>query len=147
VKDEKGVRVEPTLPLKAEGFFQIEKNAIVIEVELLPPTEMQFEMLAALLDEKDKPKIVVEYSDINNILRLSLTVSHTRDLAKDGHAALKIRHEARNRSISVEDLLAEKNAKTAEIVKRAKGKHAKKAGKRKPAKKVKPAPAAKPAKE
>lgn len=120
MKDEQGIKVEPSLPLKAEGFFQIDKNAIVIETELLPPTELQHEMLAALLDEEDKPEVSVEYTNVNNVLSLKLTISHTRDLAKDGHAALQLRIEARNRGISIEDLIAEKNAKTASAVKIAK---------------------------
>lgn len=120
MKDEQGNPVQPTLPLKAEGFFQIEKNAIVIEAELLPPTELQHEMLAALLDEQDKPEVSVEYTNVNNVLKLSLTISHTRDLAKDGQEALKLRKEARDRNISVEDLIAEKNAQAAAAVKMAK---------------------------
>jgi hypothetical protein len=120
VKDEQGNKVEPSLPLRAEGFFQIEKNAIVIETELLPPSELQHEMLAALLDENDKPDVSVEYTNIGNVLRLSVTVSHSRDLAKDGFAALALRKEARDRGISVDDLIAEKNERTAAAVKLAK---------------------------
>lgn len=120
MKDEQGNKIEPSLPLKAEGFFQLENNAIVIETELLPPSELQHEMLAALLDEQDKPEVSVEYTNVNNVLKLSVKISHTRDLAKDGFAALALRKEARDRNISVEDLIAEKNRKAAEAVKLAK---------------------------
>lgn len=120
MKDEQGNKIEPSLPLKAEGFFQLENNAIVIETELLPPSELQHEMLAALLDEQDKPEVSVEYTNVNNVLKLSVKISHTRDLAKDGFAALALRKEARDRNISVDDLIAEKNRKAAEAVKLAK---------------------------
>lgn len=118
--DDAGKKIESTLPLKADGYLLVQENAVLIEMELLPPTELQHEMLAALLDEQDKPEVSVEYTNINNIMRVNLKISHTRDLAKDGFAALALRKEAADRGIAVEDLIAEKNAQAAAAVKLAK---------------------------
>jgi hypothetical protein len=119
--DEKGKKIPPSLNLKSEGHFLIADKSIVIEQELAASTELQHEMLAALLSDDDPAKVAVEYKNEKDILTVKLTISHTRDIVADAKVALKLRQEARDKGITVEEHVRNLNEATAKVVKAAKG--------------------------
>jgi len=84
---------------------------LVITGTLLPGTELEHEQLAALLDEKDVPEAMVEFKNVNNVLQISVEFTHEKDIAKAGRENLKLRHEARDRGMSIDDVKADREAK------------------------------------
>lgn len=85
--------------------------SLVITGTLLPASELEHEQLAALLDETDVPEASVEFKNVNNVLQVSVKFTHDRDIAKAGHANLRLRHEARDRGMTIEDVKADHEAK------------------------------------
>jgi len=120
---------KPTIGHKLIAVFEPGKNLLVISGTLEPPNEAAHEQLAALLDEENHPEITVEFTNVNDVLSVSLTFEHKkRDIAAHGAAELKLRHQARDKGIPLAthkaNLKAEAEAATkaeAEAKKKSKG--------------------------
>jgi hypothetical protein len=104
------VVAEPMIRHTLVAVFDAAKSLLVIKGTLLAPSELAHEHLVALLDEENPPAVEVEFKTVRDVVTFQATLKHTKDIATAGHAALKLRHEARDRGVSVADLKAEKAA-------------------------------------
>lgn len=107
--------------VKAVGTFDPQAGTLTIDLEMLPSNELMHEMLAALLDESEKPSVSVEYTNVRDVIAGKVLFSSPRDIVKIGKAGLDLKSEARDAGITVEALVARKNEETAKVVKAAKG--------------------------
>jgi hypothetical protein len=106
--------------VKAKAEFDAQTGKLTVNIELLPATELVHEMLAALLDEDEAPKVSVEYTNVRDVISSTLTFSSDRDIVKIGKAGLDLKLEARDRGLTIDALVAKKNADAAKLVKAAK---------------------------
>jgi hypothetical protein len=90
--------------------FNPAEGTLVIEGPLHAGSEFEHEYLAALLNEKDVPEVAVEFTNVRDVLNVKISFKHDADIAQIGLANLKLRHEARDRGMSVPELVAEKEA-------------------------------------
>lgn len=106
---------------RATATFDPQGSSLSIEMQLLPANELMHEMLAALLDEQEKPEVSVEYTNVRDVISAKLVFSSKRNIVKIGKDGLDLRQRARDEGITVDALIAKINAKTADVVKAAKG--------------------------
>ena len=105
------------------AVFEPGIKMLTISGSLVAMNELEHEQLAALLDEKDVPEVSVEFKNVNDVLSVSIKFTHEKDIAAHGHTNLSLRREARDRGMSVDDVVADREAK-AKAAKAAKKKNA-----------------------
>jgi hypothetical protein len=107
--------------VKAVGTFDPQGGSLSIEMALLPNNPLIHEMLAALLDESEKPEVTVDYTNVNDVVRAKLIFSTKRNIVKIGQAGLALRKQADDEATTIPEIVERMNAQTAKVVKAAKG--------------------------
>jgi hypothetical protein len=107
--------------VKASGNFDPQAGKLTISLQILPSSELAHEMLAALLDESEKPSVTVEYTNVRDVLSGKVVFSSDRNIVKIGKDGLDLKNMARDEGVTVDALVARRNAETAKVVKAAKG--------------------------
>lgn len=83
-------------------------TTLIIQGELLPDSPLVHHMVAALLDRKNPPKVVVRYKNVGNKITYSVGFSHTKNVVAEGAAEHALATRAANMipPMTVEDLRA-----------------------------------------
>jgi hypothetical protein len=71
-------------------------TTLTVKGELLPPIPIQHHILAELLNEKNPPKVSVEFKNVNGVLTFSVVFEHADDVIASGKAAFDAAVEAAN---------------------------------------------------
>ncbi len=101
---------------------------LVISGELLPQHEIVHHMLMSLFDEKEPPKVNVEFTNRGSVLRYTLTFSSDKDILGTAAAETRARKMAEDGRITIEaarERVAEQMKGEAEAEKRRKDEEAK----------------------
>lgn len=104
-------KFEPNLQIKAEAQLIPNEDVVIIQVELQPGTPFQHEMLAAILDHEERAGLDLHFvnKSVGDLLKFEVVLEHAEIVAK-ATVAIAMKKEAEDRGISVDQLLAEKEA-------------------------------------
>lgn len=120
---------KPNLPLKVEAFWNPAEAQLELKMELLPTSELSHHQIAAMFDDGVSSSVLS--SNVHDVLKVSVTLKHTKDVAAAGKVEHDLHHEARNANMSVPAFRIKKAAdeKKVAATKAAADKAAKKAAK------------------